>query len=81
MNDVQEGKAPGTHQVEAMAFYQSIQPEVANANPAANDTIVAYLEADADQITPELRDGALSALNGTASALLLASGDLVTSYQ
>ena len=81
LNDVQEGNDPGTHQVEAMAFYQSIQPEVATANPAANEAIVAYLEADADQITPELRNGALSALNGTSSVLLLTSADLVTSYE
>ena len=33
-----------THQVEALSFYRSIQPDVAKANPAVNDTIVAYLE-------------------------------------
>ena len=81
LNDVQEGKDPGTHQVEALAFYQSIQPEVAKADPTANDTIVAYLEAEPDQITPELRDGALGALNRAVSALLLTQDDLVTSYQ
>lgn len=79
--DVQEGSDPGTHQVEALAFYQSIQPEVAKANPASDETIVAYLTAGADQITPELRDGALAALNETASALLLSEDDLVTSYE
>ena len=78
---MQEGKDPGTHQVEALAFYQSIQPEVANANPAADETIVAYLTADADQITTASRDAALSALNGVASALLLTQNDLVTSFQ
>ena len=71
----------GTHQVEALSFYRSIQPEVANADPAANETIVAYIEAEPDQITPELRDGALAALNGTASALLLTQNDLVTSFE
>ena len=81
LNDVQEGKDPGTHQVEALAFYLSIQPEVAKADPTANDTIVAYLEAEPDQITPELRDGALGALNRAVSALLLTQDDLVTSYQ
>ena len=70
----------GTHQVEALSFYRSIQPEVANASPAANETIVAYVKAEPDQITPELRDGALAALNGTASALLLTSADLITGY-
>ena len=79
--DVQEGKDPGTHLVEALAFYQSIQPEVAKANPASDETIVAYLTADSDQITPELRDGALAALNQTASALLLTEDDLVNSFE
>ena len=80
-NDVQEGKDPGTHQVEALAFYQSIQPEVAQADPAADDTIVAYLEADPSGVTPEARDRALAALNGTGSALLLTQSDLVTSFE
>ena len=79
-NDVQEGKHAGTHQVEALAFYQSIQPEVAEANPAADEAIMAFLQAEPDQITPQVRDAALAALNGTASALLLKSPDLVISY-
>ena len=71
----------GTHQVEALSFYRSIQPEVAKADPAANETIVAYLEADPSGITPVSRDAALAALNGTASALLLTQSDLVTSFE
>ena len=78
--DVADGKDHGTHQVEALAFYQSIQPEVAQASVAADETIVAYLEADASGITEESRDAALAALNGVASALLLNQSDLVTSY-
>ena len=81
LNDVQEGKDPGTHQVEALAFYQSIQPEVAKADPTANDTIVAYLEANPDQLTPASRDQALAALNRVASGLLLTQDDLVTSFK
>ena len=50
-NDVAEGKDPGTHQVEALAFYQSIQPEVAQADAAADETIMAYFEAETDGIT------------------------------
>ena len=69
-----------THQVEALAFYQSIQPEVAKANSASNDTIITYLEAGPVQITTASRDGALAALNRAASVLLLTQGDLVTSY-
>ena len=79
-DDVQDGKEPGTHQVEALAFYQSIQPEVANANAAADETIVAYLTAEPGDITGASRDAALAALNQAASALLLSQGDLVTSY-
>ena len=80
-SDVQEGKDPGTHQVEALAFYQSIQPEVANADPTANETIMAYIEAEPDQITSESRDAVLAALNGVASDLLLTQDDLVTSFE
>ena len=78
--DVADGKDPGTHQVEALAFYQSIQPEVANADPAADAVIMAYVTADASDITPASRDAALAALNRTASALMLTQSDLVTGY-
>ena len=70
-----------THQVEALSFYRSIQPEVAKANAASNETIVAYLEADPDDITAASRNEALAALNRTASGLLLTQADLVTSYE
>ena len=81
LDDVQQGNDPGTHQVEALAFYQSIQPDVAKADPAADETIVAYLGAEPDQITPSSRDEALAALNRAASALLLTQDDLVTSFE
>ena len=79
--DVADGKDHGTHQVEALSFYRSIQPEVANANSDADATIVAYLEADASEITAASRDAALAALNQAASELLLTQDDLVTSYE
>ena len=78
--DVADGNDHGTHQVEALAFYQSIQPEVAQASAAADETIMAYLTAGASDITTASRDGALAALNGVAPALLLTQADLVTSY-
>ena len=78
--DVAEGKEHGTHQVEALAFYQSIQPDVAKADPSADETIMAYLEASASGITERSRDAALAALNRVASALFLTQDDLVTSY-
>lgn len=82
-NDAEAGDhdSLGTHQVEALAFYRSIQPEVAMADAAADETIVAYLVAEPDQITTEARDEALAALNRTASALLLTQDDLVTGYE
>ena len=79
-SDVAEGKEHGTHQVEALAFYQSIQPYVAKYSPEADATIVAYLEADEIGITAASRDAALAALNSAASALLLTDDDLITSY-
>ena len=79
-NDVAEGKDPGTHLVEALAFYQSIQPEVAQASADADAIIVAFLEAEPDQITAQSRDEALAALNSVADALLLNQSDLVTGY-
>lgn len=79
-DDVANGEDPGTHQVEALAFYQSIQPEVATADAAADETIIAYLTATPDQITAASRDAALAALNRTAAALLLNPSDLVESY-
>ena len=41
---------------------------------------MAYLTADAGDITTASRDAALAALNRVASALLLKQDDLVTSY-
>ena len=78
--DVADGKDHGTHQVEALAFYQSIQPEVAQADPSADETIMAYLTDEACEITAASRDAALAALNGVTSALLLTQDDLVTGY-
>ena len=71
----------GTALVEGLAFYQSIQPEVAKANAAANETIVVYYQTAPSDLTEAQRDAALAALNGTASALLLTSDDLVSSFE
>ena len=81
-DDAQAGNrdALGTHQVEALAFYQSIQPDVAMADPNADETIMAYLTAEPSHVTAVSRDEALAALNGVASALLLEQSDLVTEF-
>lgn len=78
--DVARDKDHGTHRVEALALYQTIQPDVATADPSADETIMAYLEAEASGITQASRDAALAALNGVASELLLTQDDSVTSY-
>ena len=82
LDDAQAGNhdALGTHQVEALAFYRSIQPDVAKADSSADETIMAYLQAEPGDVTTTARDGALAALNGTASGLLLSQADLVTAY-
>ena len=79
-DDVQEGADPGTHQVEALAFYQSIQPEIATADPVADAEIMAYLTAAPEAITEQFRDRILEVLNRNASALMLTQDDLVTSF-
>ena len=71
----------GTHQVEALSFYRSIQPDVGMANAASDETIVAYLTAEPSEITTASRDAALAALNRASTALLLTRDDLVTSYE
>ena len=60
----------GNHQVEALAFYRSIQPDVAKANPSADETKMAYLTADAIGITTASRDAALAAFNRVAVVIL-----------
>ena len=82
MDDAETGDhdSLGTHQVEALAFYKSIQPDVAKADPSADEMIIAYLEAEPSGITTASRDEALAALNRAASALLLSDSDLVLSY-
>ena len=78
--DVADGKDPGTHQVEALAFYQSVQPEVAQADSSADETNHGLPHCRAGDITAASRDAALAAPNGVESALLLTQDDLVTSY-
>ena len=75
-----DGKDHGTRQVEALDFYQSIQPEVALADSSADETITAFIEANAGGITVASLGAALAALNGVPSELLLTQDDLVASY-
>ena len=71
-DDVQAGDRDtmGTHQVEALAFYRSIQPDVAKANPSADEKKMAYLTGEPRAINVASRDGALAALNRVAVVLL-----------
>lgn len=76
-----EGKDPGTRQVEALAFYQFIQPEVAKADSIADLQIMAYLTAHPERISEQFRDRILHILNRNASALLLTQDDLSASFK
>ncbi|MBI4498099.1 MAG: hypothetical protein HY689_09400 [Chloroflexi bacterium] len=68
----------GVQMAEGFSFYLSIQPQVAKADPEADKAIVDYYKSDPAKLTKEARDAALTALNRTASALLLTQSDLVT---
>lgn len=68
----------GVAQIEGLSFYQSIQPTVAQADPAADKTIVAYFTAQPASLTVQMRDDALAALNKAFDALLLKPDDRVT---
>ena len=63
---------------EGLAFYQSIQPQVAKADPAADQAVVTYYKSDPSRLSVALRDSTLAALSRTVSALLLKQSDLVT---
>lgn len=71
----------GIARVEGLAFYQTIQPDVAKADAAADKTIAEYFAADPATVTAQSRDAALAALNSAASALLLTEQDLVTGFE
>jgi hypothetical protein len=72
--------AAGIQQVEGLSFYQSIQWKVAAADASADEALVAFFTSAPDALTAEMRDAALAALNGTATALLLEDADLVTGF-
>ncbi len=63
---------------EGYAFYLSIQPQVAKADPEADKTIVRYYTSSPSALTAEKRDAALAALNKAAGTLLLKPADLLT---
>jgi hypothetical protein len=82
VKSVQAGNmdAAGVQMVEGYSYYLSIQPEVAKADPAADQAIVAFYKSKPADLTPQMRDATLAAINRTASALLLKQTDLVTSF-
>jgi hypothetical protein len=70
--------AAPAQQVEGLSFYQTIQPKVAAADAAADQTVVAYFRAEPAALTAARRNEALTALNRAASALGLQQRDLVS---
>ena len=79
--DAGDMDAAGVQMVEGLSFYYSIQQQVATADPAVDQAIVAFYTSDLATLTPEARDTTLAAINGVADALLLEESDLVTSFE
>ena len=79
---VQDGdiEAASVQQVEGLSYYQSIQWQVAAADAGADEAIVAFFTSPLEDLTPKMRNAALEAMNGTATALMLEDSDLVTSF-
>jgi hypothetical protein len=73
-----DGDAAATQLIEGLSFYRSLQPEVATRMPTANETIVAFFNTPASDLTTAQRDRAVAALNSAAEVLLLTPADLVT---
>jgi hypothetical protein len=65
-------------QVEGLSYYRSIQPQVALADPSADQTLVAYFTASPESLTLAARDEAPDALNRSFDALRLVPSDRVT---
>ena len=59
---------------EGYAFYLSIQPQVAKADPEADKTIVRYYTSSPSALTAEKRDAALAALNKAAGHVAAQTG-------
>ena len=64
--------------VEGISDDRTIQPIVARADPAANARLESYFAARPGDLTVQMRNDALDALNGVAAALLLEPADIVT---
>ena len=71
----------GVALVQGLSFYRSIQPDVAKANASSDETVAAYFQTAPEDLTADLLDGVLTAINKTASGLLLTQADLVTSFE
>jgi len=65
-------------QAEGLYYYMTIQPLVARADPAADQSVVRYYRADPAALTAASRDETLNALNRTLTALGLTDQDRVT---
>jgi hypothetical protein len=65
-------------QMEGYSYYQSIQPLVAQADAAADETVAGYYRSDPSTLTVAGRDEALAALNRALPALGLTERDRVS---
>ena len=80
LKSAQSGNAENAQvqMLEGFSFYQSIQPQVAKADPEADKAVVAFYQSNPATLTAASRDSTLATLNKTADALLLKQGDIVT---
>ena len=63
------------NQAEALAYYRTIQPTVAKADPAVDRMLMEYFTAEPSTLTPERRDDVLNAFNNVFGALMLKPTD------
>ena len=71
----------GVALVEGLSFYRSIQPGIAKANASSDETVAAYFPTAPEDLTADLLNGVLTAINLTGSGLLVTQADLVTSFE
>lgn len=63
------------NQAEALAYYRTIQPTVAKADPAVDRMLMEYFNAEPSTLSPERRDDVLNAFNNVFGALMLKPTD------
>ncbi len=88
MNDIYNKTARGDaycagppRSVAGLFFYRSIQPGVARANASSDEAVEAYSQTAPEDLAADLLEGALTAINQTASGLFLTQDDLIANLK